>query len=101
MNFANALIRAEYRQGTWSILDPQSSTAISVDQLLMDVESWGDGYVIGAVVAVHGLPQDIADALTPRDLRALGISFPIRIGRSPKGVRRMRCEAGNSRPVRA
>jgi hypothetical protein len=100
LNNANALIRAEFRQGTWEIVIP-GSNPISVDQLLMDVESSGDGFAVGTVLAVHGLPQDIVADPPPRMLRALGVGFPIRISNTPRGCSRVRCVAGKSRPVRA
>jgi hypothetical protein len=100
LNNANALIRAEFRQGTWTIVNP-GSNPIVVDQLLMDVESSGDGFAVGTVLAVHGLPEDIAAHLPPRMLRALGVGFPIRIANTPRGCSRVRCVAGKSRPVRA
>jgi len=98
---ATALIRAEYRQGNWAIIDPETQTPIRVDQILMDVDAQGDGFAVGTVLAVHGLSQEISDALSPRTLRALGIGFPNRIGRTPRGCARVRCVAGKSRPVRA
>ena len=99
---ANAPIRAEYRQGNWAIVDPDTPhNTIRVDQILMDVDASGDGFAIGTVLAVHGLDQEIANTMSPRMLRALGVGFPNRIGRTPRGARRVRCMAGKSHPVKA
>lgn len=98
---ANALIRAEYRQGSWAIIDPDNNNPLRVDQILMDVDSHGDGFAVGTVLAVHGLSQEISANLSPRTLRALGVGYPNRIGRTPRGATRVRCVEGRSRPQRA
>lgn len=98
---ATALIRAEFHQGNWAVIDPDTQTLLVVDQLLMDVDQQGDGFAVGTVLAVHGLSHETAATLSPRMLRALGIGFPNRIGRTPRGCARVRCIAGKSRPVRA
>lgn len=100
LNNANALVRAEFHQGTWNIVNP-GHKPISVDQLLMDVESSGDGFAVGTVIAAHGISQENAARLSPRIQRALGIGFPNRIGNTPRGCTRVRCVEGKSWPVKA
>lgn len=101
MSSTSNLVRAEYRENSWTIINPDNGVALPVDQILMDVDSQGDGFALGIVLSVHGLDHDVAQSLSPRVLRALGVGFPNRIGRTPRGAQRVRCVAGKSRPVRA
>lgn len=94
-------LRAEYRQGSWALLNPVNNNPISVDQILMDVESSGDGFAVGVVLAVDGITQEDASTLSPQLLRLMGVGYPKRIGRTPRGAQRMRCVAGQSRPRKA
>ena len=99
-SFSN-LVRAEFTPTGWTILHPDLATPIAVDQILMDADENGEGFAVGIVLAVHGLDEAIAQHLPTRVQRALGIGFPNRIGRTSRGVTRIRCVAGKSRPVKA
>ena len=94
-------VRAEYTPIGWTLNHPDLPAPIAIDQVLMDADEDGDGFAVGTVLAVHGLDQAVAQHLPPRVQRALGIGFPNRIGRTQRGVKRVRCVAGKSHPVKA
>ena len=100
MSNSNIFIRAQFCGGTWVVIDPENNQKIPVDQMLMDAESFGDGYANGIVLSVHGLDQEIASRLMPRMLRSIGIGHPKRIGRTPRGSTRVRCTSESYWPQR-
>ena len=60
MSSTSNLVRAEYRENSWTVINPDNGVALPVDQILMDVDSQGDGFAVGIVLSVHGLDSDVA-----------------------------------------
>lgn len=77
MSFSDQAYRIEVRNKQVFIVD-QSGYRVSVDQLVIDSRTppVGDA-AYGVIVAVHGLPQGIAQVVDSRTARGLGVGVHV------------------------
>lgn len=64
-----------FTQGQWHV-EGVGASPIPIDTALVDVSYLSPGYVEGYVVAIHGLPQEVAQELTKFGLTVLGARGP-------------------------
>ena len=68
-------LRIRFTDGQWFV-EGVSPAPIPIDTALIDVSYVTPGYVEGYIVAVHGLPQEVAEDLTKLGLTVLGARGP-------------------------
>lgn len=96
MNVPASRFLIEVRNRQVLISEPSDPSAkVAVDQAVFDsYRKLHEGAYEGTIVAIHGLPQDIAHILPQRMLRDLGVGTHMTSAYRPKGTaRRMRATA--------
>jgi hypothetical protein len=68
-------LRIRFIEGQWFV-EGAGPSQIPIDTALVDVVYLAPGYVEGYIVAIHGLPQEVAQDLTKFGLTVLGARGP-------------------------
>lgn len=77
VSFSDQAYRIEVRNSMVFIVD-QSGDRVSVDQLVIDSRSAPvNNVAYGVIVAVHGLPQEVAQVVDSRTARGLGVGVHV------------------------
>jgi hypothetical protein len=88
----------ELVDGKVYVYDPgHPKDRVLVDQVVIDaVRVWGNK-AEGRITAIHGLPQDLAQVLPAKALKALGVGNHLSAANRISGGRRLRAATGASK----